>query len=1270
MIVEQVKEQVNYSLGSCGKKLSNIKNWIAFTEPERIFKKMLEINNRRPVLINPNESDLEFDLTMDEKINNAMAGRKTTTLTMVKMPYFEFIGDKFEFTGSYKSLPGNRTIRRVAQDPTISYSIKEITMANGEKVSFRTSSPLITLPQKELVYVDFVESSDKDIYQERAYQMCVDFIENGVYIDGVKYVYCESSSAQLMELKGVFVREDYKVSYFLIEKIEDPLYREYVDSLSGAEALLEISSFGAFSCTFTNNFAQWLMKDKKMSAVEVCEKYPEVETKNIEVSIARALSRIALGLTSSIPLGRNWKVLHIGKVAFEWNDKFEGRLRAMTYEREDGKIVPKYNDDDIDTLKKFWKKLKFDGAAIGRASKFKRNFKKNYKVNLSMGEVAYQVTQYRWGGCKGIVLWLPDEILDACVAPDGSYVYKGYDLIIEDKSWKYSPLTRFYKNESAPEFEYITTSKSRQTSYMSEQYVNALDEIITPEGYYDPEATLLIFKKLVDKNMAERYLAVDDTTGSTMKAHLGLTDSEKDGILDQIGVKRYDLTLRSKLAKVVDIVANAVKDPYCGGKYYDLYFPESKKTALGKLEVEGGTKFFLTDFICMLRTDLMVKNNKGLWDIVITDPDQTGMPEPDTIYWAGKDQEALVLRSPMIHPGEPFRTWLQGLDKLPEIVDTDYGPLYVRDMYSQCKHIIVFCGWTNGLEQLGGADIDGDKGLCVTDPDIIKLRRFARPALYVSIDSEELKAPMTMENIREYMIRSLRSNGVGLITNYATTWRDIQHYVIWCIMNGEYLPRKVHKAIKKAKKAAENNMKYGKYRWVQDDESIYALSSLVLYKDEDGEYFDLNELNSVLGLMLEQLRLLQETAIRTPKSGIRVEFGNEDETKNNHNHLVIDIRASWHRPDMDKSFLYNSKSPMGLAHKYAVAKWEDLKEYIRKNSVSLFPNADTYFSADLMKVFEKVNALKVVYGKAIGDISLRKRYREIDDEQFGIYFEELADFMHSELTALAVEHGVDKIAIMAYDASYKDGKKGASGKSFVWHCFFDEFLDTLRFYKTKAAKKDCADAYDDTRLYPVIKDLEYVYETIEDSEVEIVDNNVYVGDEKIGFCYKENGVYDMISVNDRLYIEDSVELKTIEELTTSLSGIKFKVVGFKFYLDEIANDGSMMTRDKLLEYLPTKLCQNIMRAKVNESKKVTNKMMVELYIRSGKTDNGDIIWSPIGAMEEGAINLARALNRKYFTVEYLGDKADMRKDGTILTTRASFIIDEVVFDEFQVEDEE
>ena len=1279
MITKKIS-QMNYTLtDSNGKKLSKVKNWIALTAPARIVMKLNEINHREAVLVEQKleipeikHGDLEtgFDVSNFMKLNNAITKRKTTTLNMVKMPYFEFTGKNYEFTGGFKTTPGSRAIRMVADGTTISYSIRELTNANGDKIQFRTSSTCIELPQHETVYVDFVEASDKDEAQQRAHEMCIDFIKNGMMINGVHYSYALSSSAQMMELKGVFIRDDYRLPFKILNNVEDPLYKEFLDYLRGAEALLEVVSFGAFSCKFSNKFAKWLMEVKGMSAVEVCEKYKDIMVGNEPKSVAKWQARVGLSLTSSISLGRKWKVLHIGEVKFEWNDELEEKLRNIVYEREDGKILNKYTEKDIRTLKRFWKKHKYDGASIGRASTFCKRMNKLYKLNLQVKDISFQLVHFRWGGVKGTVLLLPDEVLDACVAPDGTHIYQGYDLIVEDNSWKYEPMIRFYNGAIAPEFEYINISKSRGTNYMSEQYVNALDELIDEYGY-NPEATLEILKELIDENMAVHRKAVTDLTGSTMKAQLGMTDSERDGVLDQIGVKAYNMSLRSKLARIVDVICNAVKDPYCGGKYYDTFQPEQDRTAMGKLQVQGATKFLLTDFTCMLRTDLMVKNDDGLWDIVIDKLDQVAMTIPDTTFWAGKDCEALIFRSPCIHPGEPFRTYLQPLSAIQEVIHTAYGDIYPRDMFAQCKHIIIFTGWTNALEQLGGADIDGDKALCVTDPKIVRLRRYARPALFVKIDDEEVKCCITMDAIKDYMIRSLRNNGVGKITNYATTWRDIQHYAIYCLVYEEQLPGKIRKALKEARKAARLNIESGK-GWIQDDPSLEPLAQLTTEKDENNiDQFDLEAVIKAIDAMLEQLRMLQEMAIHTPKSGIFVEFGCTDPDRNNYNHLTIEIRASWHQPDMDKSKTYNSKSPMGFAAKYAEEQWRKLKDEIRENSVSLFPNANSYYNADLMDVYKEVKELKATYGRTVKQISDQKRYGEIDKEEFGIYFEELTDFMHSELTALAVEHGVDKIAIMAYDASYQDGKKGTSGKSFVWHCFFEELLDTLALHKTKHFNEGEADVYDDTRLYPVIKDIEYIYESIEAGEIAITNNEVFKDDVKIGFCYKEDGTYNMISVNDRLYVEDDVELKTVEELTATLDdNTVIKVVGFKFYLDAIANDGSLMSREKLLEYLPSKTCQNMLRARVNTSKKSANKLMVELFIRSGKDEDGEPIWSPVGSMEREAVNLARVLNGKIFTVKYLDDSKDLDKNGEVYKTRLSLGIDKIVFDEFQVVEEE
>ena len=1137
------------------------------------------------------KGEVAIDLSQT-KLNNWLARRKPTTLLMVEMPYIEICqvdDDKFIYKATIIKVPYNRLVRANVSKRSFKEGVLKFKNRYGKEVQVKINKSYLTLERTPFLYMEFVGSDDKR--KSELLDTCINAIENGIVLNGVRYKYVLSSASQLRQLKGVFVREDYRIpnEYLSRFNTKDEKVKEYVEflkTLRGEEAVLEIMTYGAYSHYFSGRYNEWL-KTKGHNVV--------VEKK--EYNLAKFLARVGLSLTSSIPFGRNWRVKKIGEVRFVWSEHIEKMYIDMSWK------------DELSTIKEFWKEQKCDGQNLIRASKVIKNFKRLYGIKLTKEEVIGKLIQFRWAGVKGTALVVDDYILDMCRDPEGRHIYKGYDLIVEENSWKHDFASEFYHGKAAPELELVHVSKFKYSSNLNYQFVQALDG----PSIVATEYTVDMLKAVVDEFFGKMKEAMVNST--TAKEILGIVF--RGSKLDSLGIDEQESLLKSKITKMLEEEPSIVYDPYWRRKFMSLFSKEKDEASWGKLVVQGATRYIITDPIAMLRTDLM--DEKG--NIVITHPEQVGLRNSAHVYWANRAKDAVLFRSPCVHPGEPQKVKLVGLEDIPEFVETAFGKLPVKEIYNSINELIVLNGFSNILEALGGADTDGDTALCCTDSRVVGLRNPYRPTVFVKVPDGNFKGEINPDTIKAYMIRSLKSDGIGLITNYATTWRDMQSYAAHLIEQKEKgvkvkFPKEIIKALKKAKKAAEDNERFAK-----EDPSIEALINMDINKPKS-VYMAINK-------VLYTLRYLQEMAINTAKSGLFVEFNHGDPERNGYEHLMLKIRAGWH-----KEGGYKSQSVMGRVSRYVMEQWRELEKWASKTakplSLGLKEEINNY---TVLSNF--INKMKAQYGNEVKKLTDAAKVGKLTEEQFSQEFQGLVDKNRITLLSLANLYGLDAVVMAAYDASYGNGKKSGSGNSFIWQCFFDEFRDTVRYLKTKKENEPV-----NIRLYAARPVAEYAYHKFELNDiVNVVDNKVIYKDKVIAEIELENGEYNAVSINGKLYLKVVVPAATLNELTASLKGLEFNIVGFKYYKD---NNGQELDKARVVEMLTNDMGQNIIKFAPNKFDAFGTDQRVECHVRVSVDEEGNPVWAPFGCLEFSNKLTQRALNNKAVKVVVVADNQSSR----------------------------
>lgn len=1095
----------------------------------------------------------------------------------------------FLSTWHYRGIASHRLSRFLNNEKKYYHTKKKLSLHNGAEVDVLVSREFIHLNDDPILYIQYQEDGD-DVLQQKAFEDSVEEIKNGLLYQGVMYEYAFSSGSQLRELKGVMVREDYILPDSYLNKFDMSIegmdvYLKYLKGLRGAECILETMTYGAYSHEFSNNYKQF----------KVDEHISNEEFEEIFASASKFMSRVGAAGTATETLGTGWRVKRIGEVRYEWTEQLEEMFLNYKVTDYRGKTHTLYTKQDVAAIKNMWSHNKLDGQSIGRASTIRDGLKK-IGMKVKYEDIVGRLLQIRWAGVKGTVLVLDDKVLDMCRDSEGNKVYEDYDMIIEDNSWKYSP-TKWYTGKVAPELELVNISKKKFSNNLNYQFLLSLDG-----NGNDPEATLDVLKDLVDEQLGNIKRCMTDTSVAAQR--LGMTD-RAESPLEGLGIDEYAMTQRSKITKALAKSDEVIYDKWFRMKFLNLFRKVEDECKLGKIEVEGANRYIISDPIGMLRTDLMVFNERtGLHDIVIDKFDDVALKGMTDCYWAGKEQEALLFRSPCIHPGEPQRITLT--DKVPEVIKTGYGMIPVGEIYRSIQDLVIINGFSNILECMGGADTDGDTCLCVTDPKIVRLRDHMRKPLLVNTGGKEHKVVINKQSIKDNMVFSLKNNGIGLVTNYATTWRDIQLHVL----RKKSLTPTMRKELIRIKSVAFKNSNTRR-PWVMDDPSIAVLIEM-----------DLDNWASVYktcNAVLKQLRVLQEMSINTAKTGVFIDFGTTDPTKNNYNHLSIKIRPDWHKPHSNNT--YKSGSVMAALNKYVVSEWSKLEEWAMATSSTLLPGAKADFGVEYIEVFNTVNSLRANYGSKAWELQNKRNdyINPISREEFNVEFGIMTDDIHTKLTILAAKYGVDLIAVAAYDASNKDSrsKKSADGTSFVWNCFFEEFLATLEFLDKDRITH---------RIHKIFLNDKFTYERfLLGGPSTITEGVVSLGGVEIGTSPLGEGAYDAVIIEGVPYLKVPIMRDTIEELTTTLKGTKFAIVGCTRNPDKVAGEG-MLSSKTAREYLESPLGDNIIvtRAiRLGDSPKLN----VGCYIRS--IGNSMML---IGVIPMEEKTLANALDSKAFKV--------------------------------------
>lgn len=627
------------------------------------------------------ENGREKIVSEDAMLNNRLLNKTPLKRDQELIPYYKIdpTGDRILAT----KMSETSLLRLCGFVPVVEPKTFRVVLGNGMEKDLLVDNTYMMDPHKTVIYVAFVKDPGQFCEDEAlisAFERSQGFIMHGLVMEGLRYEYLKMSASQKAGAKAVFVRTDYRVPVSIIAKMKEmgnDEYARWLAGLTGAMAMLELSSYGAFS-----------MLNGKMG------------------NPSKIMSRIGADGSSSKVLCRGARIRILESIRMEWSD----RLAAMRLEAlmKDG--IPQAKAEELVRVEAGkWKAEKWDGQSIVRASFIGRSLRVK-GIRIKDEDLVGQLLQDRYGiSKKGTLVVLSDEMMDNLKFPDESYAYRDFDIIVEGASWKQDYNNQVYRDDLAPEFCLLAMSKLKASNSLHYMLELALDGT---DG--NANTVFHTLKEIADEEFSRlRSMMYDGSLAMAGNGVMGWSQHIDDDGLDE---KRSHMT---PVLGAIEAYNNSVYDLSVRKKLLSKVFPTVRDIWNGHLPIEGSTRFMITDPSAFFRTDLAVPvegpdgeqatdmYGNPLWRIVIENPDDLVLDDTKSAYWDGREKEALLFRSPCVHPGEPQIVNLVQVEDmwldLSEQYGEDFAPINLAELYRKMDKLLVINACSSILEALGGA---------------------------------------------------------------------------------------------------------------------------------------------------------------------------------------------------------------------------------------------------------------------------------------------------------------------------------------------------------------------------------------------------------------------------------------------------------------------------------------------------------------------------------------------------------------------------------------
>lgn len=783
---------------------------------------------------------------------------------------------------------------------------------------------------------------------------------------------------------------------------------------------------------------------------------------------AKVNSRIGLALSSSISLGAI-KSCQMGRARLAWSETVRGKLIVMYQKKgwSDERIAA-----NLVLIEKHWKEDIWDGTQFIRQSAALKKLRR-YNIHRDDGQrwtednVIGTLIQFRYAGAKGTALVVPDEFLDEVVV-DGEAIFAGYDLILEPASVKYDWNPTVYAGAMLePHFELVGISKSSYSDTVDGQFLSCLK--------FESIEQMDLLRERLRMNIAKTMAKVNDIGLSRLASGVIAEVSEDDPEVARYSPNR---TFMDGWLQDCPRTTGPVDEPAVVNGIFGADNGSVHRADNGKIAIDGGRFFMLPD-ISPLWTGTWVKTDKNdfltgrpMYDLYAG----TGVLEADEAWASGRTGHLAMYRNPLNVAGEIVH--VTGV--------TSFTDEKAQRLYGSMQSIVVLSIWSPAANLMGGGDFDGDKAMVIWDSMILPMIEDTDVVL-VDVSGKAVSVELSYENVRDSVANSLANAGIGLITNYGSTWQEIRQIVRGILLQQPKtvsLPRiKVWNSKAQQEELQGlgiflvDNHQSGQWRrgaaylaqetlnkrpqldnW--EKEACLAISKLYnIEKELNVKQLDFETFSNVVAPILlracegaiQVVRYLQELAINTAKSDIWALYKRTTDgklsTRHDFDYVALTIRPLWKR---EKKSFSSGLTPMGIVNDFNQKAYAEA----RKNALSMC-KLDPYLnSAPNDELFGIMDSMVKAYNESMR--AILRRCEEINDrdrerEFRGREQDALKTSNTRKVLDLQAKYGPLAVLRAAYTATHKHANLMTGSKmSFVYRMLTEELLAYMN-----NSKEDC-----------------------------------------------------------------------------------------------------------------------------------------------------------------------------------------------------------------------
>lgn len=233
---------------------------------------------------------------------------------------------------------------------------------------------------------------------------------------------------------------------------------------------------------------------------------------------------------------------------------------------------------------------------------------------------------------------------------------------------------------------------------------------------------------------AMKFLGMLDT-------HVELDEDNNDG-------DEYMGSLISKLHLTLDANPNMIGDMWVQRKLRYLMAKKISEFRQGRIPVMGGYRWIVPDPHLILGQASVIGSN---------------------IFHNGYNGELAMFRTPLAHDSMPVKATAVPSKELTKTHPANNG----FRQFTYLKDLVIF-GETGYTVQMSGADFDGDAVLITNDEFVVK---HMPKRNFVILNEPREAVKQRYDHFAVYRLDELTfdKNRVGLLTDWATSWRDIAH---------------------------------------------------------------------------------------------------------------------------------------------------------------------------------------------------------------------------------------------------------------------------------------------------------------------------------------------------------------------------------------------------------------------------------------------------------------------------------------------------------------